>query len=107
MKPGIINLAKINHLTQRDAISEWLLANGVRHLVPSDSRVIITGNKFTVEVYDHARLGQKNRKWSQKRRNGQPYLPIKTRTYRIRVPLQMPERGQQLPEVSWKDEHND
>ncbi|MGC0270789.1 hypothetical protein ACPROK_14610 [Glutamicibacter soli] len=104
MKPGIINLAKLNQ-AQRDVLFEWATANGVRQYVPLESRMVITGNKCTVETFAIERIGQKNQKWAHKKRNGRSYLPIKVRTYRIRVPLRMPERGPSVG-AQWEDEIN-
>ncbi|RKS16726.1 hypothetical protein DFO58_3283 [Arthrobacter sp. AG1021] len=102
MKPGIINLAKLNQ-SQRDVLFEWATANGVRHYVPLESRMVITGNKFIVETFDIERIGQKNMKWA--RRFGSRNMPRRTRTYRIRVPLRAPERGPAVG-AQWEDEIN-
>lgn len=102
MKPGIINLAKLNQ-AQREVLFEWATANGVRHYVPLESRMVITGNKFTVETFDIERIGQKNTNWA--RRFGALNLPRRTRTYRIRVPLRSPERGPSVG-AQWEDEAN-
>lgn len=102
MKPGIINLAKLNQ-SQREVLFEWTTSNGVRHYVPLESRMVITGNKFTVETFDIERIGQKNMKWA--RRFGSRNMPIKVRTYRIRVPLRAPDRGPAVG-AQWEDETN-
>lgn len=102
MKPGIINLAKLDR-AQRKVLFEWATANGVRHYVPLESHMVITGNKFTVETFDIERIGQKNKKWA--RRFGSRNMPRRIRTYRIRVPFRAPERGASVG-AQWEDEVN-
>lgn len=102
MKPGIINTAKLNQ-AQREALFEWAAKNGLRHYVPLESHMVITGTKFTVETLDIERIGQKNTKWA--RRFGSRNMPRRTRTYRIRVPYRAPERGASVG-AQWEDEAN-
>lgn len=93
MKPGIINLNKIDD-EQGRRVWEWLVANGCRHYVGRYESLIYTGNRLIVPTYNIERLGQKNIKWAQKKRNGKAYLPIKIRTYRVRVPFAAIREGE-------------
>lgn len=87
MKPGTI-------LTQHNSpeaarLAVWLKANGCRHFVPAGVRIIFTGNRLIVPTFDIERIDQKNTKWAHRKGyNGKAYLPIKTRTYRVRVPFE-------------------
>ncbi|MGP9727905.1 hypothetical protein ACT3UB_11930 [Glutamicibacter sp. AOP3-A1-12] len=91
MKPGIISPEHLSQ-DQHDQIWTWLQANGVRHYVPVYSKIIVTGNRLIVPTLDIERVGQKNKTWARHRwvidRDGESVLPVKIRTYRIRVPLQ-------------------
>lgn len=86
MKPMAINGEMLNN-DQSLVVGRWLLANGCRHYVPREARVIVTGTRIIVPTFDIERVGQKNKKWAQKKRDGKAYLPIKIRTYRLRAPL--------------------
>lgn len=86
MKPGTIIVPMYDPKDQR--LNAWLTANGCRHWVPVGARIIFTGNRLIVPTFDVERIGQKGRKWAHKKRNGRSYMPIKIRTYRVRVPFE-------------------
>lgn len=96
MRPGFINGEKL-HREEADRVTRWMRANGLRHWVPEDARIVITGNRFTVETFDIERMVPR----PAPRRRGDPRpwyrakadrwfrqhgyeLPRRTRTYRIR-----------------------
>ena len=90
MKPGIIKAQGMGH-PQTLRLVRWLEANGLRHYVPEDARIICTGNRLIIPTFDIERVGQKNKKWARNRWlrvDGEMELPIKYRTYRIRVPFE-------------------
>jgi len=69
-------------------VQAWLQANGCRHYVPRSARIVYTGTKLIVPTYNIERVGQKSTKWAQKRRAGKAYVPIKIRTYHVRIPFE-------------------
>ncbi|MNW35822.1 hypothetical protein D3C74_128240 [compost metagenome] len=91
MKPGIIAV-DLDQRTKLDRLLKWFAANGLRHHIPEDARIIFTGNRLIIPTFDLERLGQKNTRWSSGRirrdQDGEWVLPIKTRTYRVRVPFE-------------------
>ncbi|MBM6622645.1 hypothetical protein JTF08_13600 [Micrococcaceae bacterium RIT802] len=99
MRPGFINAVKLDTAEQL-RVSRWMHANGLRHYVPGDARIIIMGNRFRVETCDIERIvpppAQRRRgdpkRWYQTKTDrwfhvGKTRLPAKVRTYRIRYPL--------------------
>ncbi|MFC3374150.1 hypothetical protein [Glutamicibacter protophormiae] len=60
MKPGIINLAKLNR-AQRKMLFEWASANGVRHYVPLESHMVITGTSSPWKPSTSSALGRRTR----------------------------------------------
>lgn len=90
MKPGIINTEYMSD-EQITRVWKWLVTNGCRHHVPRWASIIFTGNRLVVPTFDIERVGQKNKKWARNRWiwiDGEKTLPIKNRTYRIRVPFE-------------------
>jgi len=91
MKPGIINV-DLDQRISLDRLLKWFSANGLRHHVPEDAQIIFTGNRLIIPTFDVERLGQKNTHWArgriQRDEDGEWVLPIKIRTYRVRVPFQ-------------------
>ena len=93
MKPGIINLEYAHAPIATKVLVKWFNANGLRHYVPVDARIIFTGNRLIIPTFDIERYGQKNKAWAKRRfiREADREivgLPIKVRTYRVRVPFE-------------------
>ena len=89
MKPGIINT---EHMTneQIERVWKWLLANGCRHYVPRETRIIYTGTRIIAPTFNIERIGQKNREWASNIHAAQlnAGLATKVRAYRERVPFE-------------------
>lgn len=90
MKPGIL---KTDNRTRanRARLSAWFTANGVRHYIPENAKIVFTGNRLIIPTFDIERVGQKRTNWAVKRLRLDEYgdfnIPVKTRTYRVRVPF--------------------
>ncbi len=84
MKPQTITKSTIRHPFQIQDIVRWLESNGVRHYVPEDARIIVTGNYIIVPTLDVGRTYNPNY-WGNWRRTDA--LPVKIRKYRIRHEL--------------------
>lgn len=92
MKPGIFKAEKLGP-NERERIVRWMTANGLRHYVPLDAPIIYTGNRLIVPTFDIERVGQRNKKWARHRFDVNELgeivgLPVKVRTYRVRVPFE-------------------
>ncbi|MGO2807925.1 MAG: hypothetical protein ACTIAQ_04260 [Glutamicibacter arilaitensis] len=92
MKPGMIYAEHIHSPALINRLVRWFRVNGLRHHIPEDARIIFTGNRLIIPTFDLERLGQKNTRWTsgriQRDQDGEWALPIKTRTYRVRVPFE-------------------
>lgn len=88
MKPGIINGAALSY-DQQIEVWAWLQANGVRHHIPEDARIIITGNWIVTPTWDIGRAYNPRYGYDPKTET----LKVKTRRYRIRAgALRIPPR---------------
>jgi hypothetical protein len=76
MKPGIINGEALTY-DQNLEVWTWLQSNGVRHHIPADAKIVITGNWIVAPTWDIGRA-------SKPRYTNSGPLPIKIRRYRIR-----------------------
>lgn len=82
MKPQAINGKAFTYEQQRQVVS-WLKANGCRHYIPEDARIIVTGNWIITPTFDIGRTY--NPHYGYDRKAGT--LAVKTRKYRIRHEL--------------------
>lgn len=90
MRPGTIKADRLNRL-EVEKFVRWFEANGVRHHVPAHARIIFTGNRLIIPTFDIERVGQTRNAWTRNQRirfNGERRLPVKVRTYRVRVPFE-------------------
>lgn len=92
MRPGAIKADRLNRL-EAEKFVRWFEANGVRHHVPAHARIIFTGNRLIIPTYDVERVGQTRKAWANRRFLRGEYgriigLPVKVRTYRVRVPFE-------------------
>lgn len=83
MKPQTITKSHPN----MPAVLDWLSANGVRHYIPEDARIIVTGNMIIVPTFDIGRTY--NPRYGYNRKAGT--LAVKVRSYRIRHELRLEE----------------
>lgn len=90
MRPGTITASNLHHPFTAKAIWEWLQKNGVRHYVPEDARIIITGTHIITPTFDIGRAY--NPGYARGYKQGKE-MPIKIRTYRIRHELTIPRGG--------------
>ena len=99
MKPGTIKTSNGIRAHKEDKrILRWLKANGLRHHIPEDARIIITGNRVIVPTLDIERTDHpphhagQSRPWYLNRTRDyfikNRDLPRKVRTYRIRQTLE-------------------
>jgi|GEM_PF-6544566 len=90
MKPGIIKV-DVTDRARMERLIKWFTANGLRHHVPEDARIIFTGNRLIIPTFDTERIGQKRTNWAIGRIRFDAYgdfdIPVKIRTYRVRVPF--------------------
>lgn len=94
MKPQSVRVENLD-VNEVTMVLRWMEANGLRHYVPYGATIRITGNRFTVETMDIERTPTARtitsvthgRHWADRWRHGRAYLPLKTRTYRIRHEL--------------------
>ncbi|QDG88850.1 hypothetical protein [Pseudarthrobacter sp. NIBRBAC000502770] len=84
MRPQTITASSLKYPFTTNSIAEWLAANGCRHYVPEDARIIVTGNYIIVPTLDIGRT-YNARYWGAYKRRDE--LPLKTRKYRIRHEL--------------------
>jgi hypothetical protein len=84
MKPQTITSESLP-VHQIAAVIDWLKSNGVRHFIPADARIIITGNMIITPTFDIGRTY--NPRYGYNRRAGT--LAMRTRRYRIRHELRL------------------
>lgn len=88
MKPGSINAATLSFEQQRH-VMDWIKSNGLRHYIPEDVRIIVTGNWIITPTFDIGRTYNPAYGYDPKTAT----LNVKTRRYRIRSgPLRIPPR---------------
>lgn len=92
MRPGAIKTDRLSR-AEVTKLRLWLEANGLRHYVPYGARIIFTGNRLIVPTFDIERAWQRRKAWAKRRviRDAQGNvtgLPVKVRTYRVRVPFE-------------------
>jgi hypothetical protein len=85
MKPQTITASNLKYPFHIDDIVEWLKANGCRHYVPEDARIIVTGNYIITPTFDIGRTY--NPRYGYDRKAGT--LKVKIRRYRIRHELRL------------------
>lgn len=82
MKPQTIIGTSLT-LNQQTQIMKWLKTNGVRHYIPEDARIVITGNWIITPTFDIGRTY--NPRYNYNHKAGT--LKVKVRRYRIRHEL--------------------
>lgn len=82
MKPQTITKRHPN----MPAVLDWLRANGVRHHIPADARIVVTGNMIITPTFDIGRT-YNPRYMARALKSGA--VPVKIRRYRIRHELQL------------------
>jgi len=85
MKPQTITKNTMSEPRRTDAILEWLKANGVRHYIPEDARIVITGNWIITPTFDIGRTYNPRYNYDRKAET----LKVKVRRYRIRHELKL------------------
>jgi len=70
---------------QLPLILEWLKAIGVRHYIPEDARIVITGNWIIAPTFDIGRMYNPRYGYDRTTQT----LKVKTRRYRIRHELRL------------------
>lgn len=85
MKPRTITKETISEPHRTDAVLDWLKANGVRHYIPEDARIIVTGNWIVTPTFDIGRTY--NPRYNYDHNSGTP--KVKVRRYRIRHELKL------------------
>lgn len=92
MNPGIIRADRIHAPAQISRLVRWFQANGLRHHIPANARIIFTGNRLIIPTFDVERIGQKRTNWAAGLIRLDAYgdfeIPVKIRTYRVRVPFE-------------------
>jgi hypothetical protein len=83
MKPQAINGKALRTWEKQAQVVNWLKANGCRHYIPEDARIIVAGNWAIVPTFDIGRTY--NPRYGYNRKSGT--LAVKIRKYRIRHEL--------------------
>lgn len=86
MKPQTITKKSLRTHARMNAMLAWLKANGVRHYIPEDARVIVTGNWIITPTFDIGRTYNPRYGYDRKTQT----LKVKVRRYRIRHELLLP-----------------